>query len=104
MSRHLKSEIDHLAKDLTGRREAELLSNGLRFKAAASRRFQLSGFRYALRLDVWPEDGFDNFRWDAFHRSWLGKVTSMDDVMARANAALDAYARGERPPGPAFAE
>ena len=104
MSRRPKSEVDHLAKDLTRRRGADLRGNGVRFQAAAAIRVQLSGVRYALLLDVWPDDGFDNFRWDAFHRSWLGKVTAVDDVMARANATLDAYAAGERPPGPRFTE
>lgn len=73
-------------------------------RVVASRRVEVTGLRYALLLHVWPGDGFDNFRWDAFHRSWLGGVSDVGDAIGKAEGVLDAYARGERPPGPAFAE
>ena len=55
-----------------------------------------------LRLDVLPSDGFDSFEWEAYRRSLKGNISPVDDASAKANAVLDAYARGEGPPGPAF--
>jgi hypothetical protein len=97
-----KRDLDGVVADLTSRRTSELRSKGVDFKAFASRRPLPTGLRYRLLLHVWPEDGFDDFAFDAFHRPWFGHTRAMDDVVGRADAVLDAYARGEVPPGPAF--
>jgi hypothetical protein len=97
-----KRDLDGLIADLTSRRTSDLRSKGLEFKAFASRRLLPTGLRYRLLLQVRPDDGFDEFVFDAFHRPWFGQTRAMDDVVGRADAVLDAYARGEIPPGPAF--
>ncbi len=84
-------------------RRNELETSGVSFRARAARRLTLHGIRYELQLDVWPEAGFDNFAWAPFQRSWAGALRSVEDVKAKANGVLDAYAIGDRPPGPAFA-
>ena len=84
-------------------RRKELDRTGVSFRARAARRLTLHGISYELQLDVWPEAGFDNFAWAAFQRSWAGTLRSVEDVEAKANGVLDAYAVGETPPGPAFA-
>ena len=50
------------------RRQGELRSKGIRFRAFAARRPFLGGVRYVVLLKVWPEDGFDNFEWEAYRR------------------------------------
>lgn len=79
-------------------RREELKAQGVEFRVVARRRPGLTGVRYGLDLQVWPESGFDNFGWTGYRRRWFGTAEEVEDVAHEVDWVLDRYAAGEGPP------